>query len=319
MAARQACSLAMTDIDAISDQLSLLVRRTGPTTIDAITAAMPEFARWRSSQPAEERDMPLYGNLLHPLPDGRWTHALHLFDGLTLTQRVGVPLSGRTDLHVTASLDPVLALAREAPLELRCGGTVHQSPTWPEVVIGPAGWLPDAEPGDFVVVRFVGGQLEVTAQRDVDLSFAAARHVREVLAHQIRTDDFDVPGRQTDVTFTLARGRVEDPQLLSSVMPPLDELLFEPIDERRGDIWRDLMACRQDETISFCIEGMPEALYGELNRRAGHYGMTADQFVILTLGHLAWRTPFAEDMAPWDSWATEPGVAPMRIRLATEG
>ena len=285
-------------------------------TVDEIIRALPEFARWRASQPPDERDVPLYGKLLYPLPDGRWTHALHLFEGMSLTQRVGVPLADRTDLHVTASLDPVLAIAREAPLDLRAGGSVHVSPTWPEVLVGPAGWLPATDPGDFLVVRFVDGMLDLTAQREVDASFAAARHVREVLAHQIQMDDFDVPGRQIDITFTLARGRIEDPQLLAGVLPPLDELLFEPIDVRRADTWRELMACRQDETSDFSIVGMPSALYAELHNRAEHYGMTTDQFVILALGHLAWRTPFAEDMAPFESWVTDPRVLPARLRLA---
>ena len=31
--------------------------------------------------------------------------------------------------------------------------------------------------------------------------------------------------------------------------------------------------------------------------------MTLDQYVIAVLGHLAWRTPFAEDLEPWDGWA----------------
>jgi len=60
---------------------------------------------------------------------------------------------------------------------------------------------------------------------------------------------------------------------------------------------------------------MPSAPHTELSSRASHYGMTADQFVILALGHLAWRTPFAEDMAPFDSWVTAPGTAPERLRL----
>lgn len=76
------------------------------------------------------------------------------------------------------------------------------------------------------------------------------------------------------------------------------------------------MACRQDETSDFSIVGMPEALHGELRNRAGHYGMTTDQFTILVLGHMAWRTPFAEDMAPFESWVTQPGALPARLRLA---
>ncbi|MHB1474189.1 MAG: hypothetical protein ACYCV4_11325 [Dermatophilaceae bacterium] len=47
---------------------------------------------------------------------------------------------------------------------------------------------------------------------------------------------------------------------------------------------------------------MPEALDVELRHRAEKYGMSHDQLVIAMLGHLAWRTPFAEDMGPWDAW-----------------
>jgi hypothetical protein len=47
---------------------------------------------------------------------------------------------------------------------------------------------------------------------------------------------------------------------------------------------------------------MPEALYIELTRRADVYGMSPDQYVIAVLGHLAWRTPFAEDMEPFEDW-----------------
>jgi hypothetical protein len=177
-----------------------------PLTVEAICEAVPEFRRWRATQQADERDMPLYGVHLHLLPDGRWVHALDLFDGMTLTQRVGARLDGRTDLHVTASLDPVLALSWEAPLDLRGGGgIVRQSSTLPEVVIGPAGWLPAAGPGDYLVVRFVDGQLDVTAQPTVRASLDAMRHVREVLSHQIKIDDLTFPADR----LVLHRGHAE--------------------------------------------------------------------------------------------------------------
>jgi hypothetical protein len=81
--------------------------------------------------------------------------------------------------------------------------------------------------------------------------------------------------------------------------------LYEPIDDRTPNLWRDFMAWRQDNTVSFAIEGVPEALYIELNHRAGRYDMSLDQFIIAMLGHLAWRTPFAEDMGPWEQWDPE--------------
>ena len=55
--------------------------------------------------------------------------------------------------------------------------------------------------------------------------------------------------------------------------------------------------------MSFTVEAMPEYLYGELDRRARKYGMSFDQFVVAVLSHLAWRTPFAEDLGPWERWA----------------
>ncbi len=33
--------------------------------------------------------------------------------------------------------------------------------------------------------------------------------------------------------------------------------------------------------------------------------MSLDQFVVAVLGHLAWRTPFAEDMEPWEHWSPD--------------
>ncbi|HET6560284.1 MAG TPA: hypothetical protein VFG72_00265 [Marmoricola sp.] len=43
----------------------------------------------------------------------------------------------------------------------------------------------------------------------------------------------------------------------------------------------------------------------ELDARARRYGMSFAQYVIAVLGHLAWRTPFAEDMEPWEDWDPE--------------
>lgn len=65
---------------------------------------------------------------------------------------------------------------------------------------------------------------------------------------------------------------------------------------------RDIGAAVED-TVSFFVQGMPEYLYAELDRRARRYGMSFDQFVVAVLSHLAWRTPFAEDLGPWEQWS----------------
>ena len=57
---------------------------------------------------------------------------------------------------------------------------------------------------------------------------------------------------------------------------------------------------------------MPSALHSELSRRSSLYGMTMDQYVILALGHMAWRTPFAEDCEPWDDWLPTATLADVR-------
>jgi hypothetical protein len=43
--------------------------------------------------------------------------------------------------------------------------------------------------------------------------------------------------------------------------------------------------------------------------------MSLDQFVVAVLGHLAWRTPFAEDIGPWEDWVPEE-AQPREARVA---
>ncbi len=88
----------------------------------------------------------------------------------------------------------------------------------------------------------------------------------------------------------------------------------------RGDLWCTVAlqpllnvarAAVVPDTVSFVVEGLPEALHRELSHRAHRYGMSFDQYVVAVLGHLAWRTPFAEDMEPRDDWA--PDRAPATV------
>ncbi len=52
---------------------------------------------------------------------------------------------------------------------------------------------------------------------------------------------------------------------------------------------------------------MPLMLHRELNLRAQRYGMSFDQYVVAVLGHLAWRTPFADDLGPRERPGTRTG------------
>lgn len=251
-------------------------------------------------------------HLVLPLADGRLTHVIHVFDELVLTQAATAPTAGRTDFWAGPSLRPIVDLAREAPLALAGGGRCECSPAYADVLLGPPGWLPVVAPGHLLAFRLKAGVLDVSTVERLHDDVECERRVRENLARKIGYDD-DGP-RRIDLTLTLAAGRLENPHLLSEPMRPLDELLHEPTDERTPEIWRELMAWRQDNTVSFSVTGMPEALHMELQGRARHYGMSFDQFVIAVLGHLAWRTPFAEDMEPFDSWVSNPGETPPRLR-----
>ena len=125
-----------------------------------------------------------------------------------------------------------------------------------------------------------------------------------------------------DVVRAVVNAVLEVPDLFSCPLPPLDELMHDPLDARHEDEWRDRAAWSQQHTVSFAVTGMPEALHMELERRARTYGMTFDQYTIAVLGHLARRTPFAEDMEPWDGWAPprdSPLSEPIPLRAKDPG
>lgn len=112
--------------------------------------------------------------------------------------------------------------------------------------------------------------------------------------------------RPAELTRAIGHAVLENPTLFERPQRPLDELLYDALEQHVDDHhWRDFASVRQGNSVSFCIGGMPEALDMELRARAEQYGMSTDQYVIAILGFLAWRTPFAEDMAPWESWDPE--------------
>lgn len=251
-------------------------------------------------------------SLVYPLVDGRLAHALHILDGIVLTHRATARTHGRRDIWASPSIRTLLDLTEESPLALAGGGRCERSPSWGAALIGPEGWLPEVEPGELLGFRLTGEVLSVEKVTEIVDDEPTVRRVRGNLARKTR---YDADGQHhVDLTICLVTGRLEDPDLLRAPMAPLDELLYEPVDYRRPELFRELMAWRQDESVSFTIEGMPEGLHSELSGRAQHYGMSFDAFVIAVLGHLAWRTPFAEDMGPWEGWVTDPGIIPAVLR-----
>jgi len=264
----------------------------------------PRITRDRVEQLADE------ATTLVVRPDGRVANLAHVLDGIVLTHRVRGSLRDRSDLWLGAGVHPFLLMACARPLPLAGGGRVRASQSAEPALVGPRGWLPDAERGDLIALRWRSGELEVTTVDRSSLAGPAEDlHVRELIAERRNTASWNAATDRVDraarVVHALALARLEDPDLLSSPHAPLDELLYDPLETRESEHWRAMAAARQEDSVTFCIDGMPIALHSELMARARQYGMTTDQFVIAQLGHLAWRTPFAEDIEPWEDWLPE--------------
>lgn len=305
----------------MNDPISWHLRLHGPSSVAELSLRFGISPERDPSYPDDElmafltavRDEQL--RLVVPTVDGRLTHVLHCFDGMVLVHRLTADTTSRADLWAGPSLQPILDLVREAPLALADGGQLTLSPAYGKVLTGPPGWLPRAQAGELLAFVIDKGVVSVspTSVDELVVDHPHLRRIRGILAGHTSYSDGEDPRRYIDVTQLLAVGRMEAPDLLTAPTLPLQELLYEPIDDRTPHLWRDFMAWRQDNNVSFALEGVPEALYMELNHRAGRYGMGLDQFIITMLGHLAWRTPFAEDMGPWEQW--DPGASRDRPRL----
>ena len=249
-------------------------------------------------------------------PDGRISYLGDVLDGIVLTHRTRGPLDGRNDLWLGFGAQPFLTLACAAPLPLADGGEARIGETVDPVLVGPDGWLPPADPGDLIALTWRAGHLAVARIDEDDLAGPESEdHVRRTLGERCRTTQWWVDPQDDDAHLAillgaLAAARLEDPTLLSTPHAPLDQVLYDPLGTDRRNHWRDAAALRQGACVSFAVTGMPFALDRELRHRAERFGMTFDQFVITVLGHLAWRTPFAEDMEPWGDWLPEAAGRP---------
>ena len=312
------------DID-LHDLCEALVLEHGPQTLEWLARRARRLRR--DARIDEETILRLLecSTLLVPRPSDQIDHLIRVLDGMVLTHRTRAPLAGRADLWGgRLSLLPLLTIAGQAPIPLATGGEVRLSRSGEDVLVGPAGWLPDVGRFELVGLRLRDGALEaqkVEASEVADLPSQAA--ARRIISDHYRRERWwrgedELESRPAELTRALTLARLEDPDLLATPFPPLDELLYNALEEARDEHhWRDFGAMRQDECISFSIQGMPVALHRELSARARLYGMSNDQFVIAMLGHLAWRTAFAEDCEPfapfWDPEAPVTPPTPLRL------
>ena len=290
----------------LHDRVVALVRDEGPLEIATLTRR----ARLSLGRPVDELTVRVLldtANLLVERPDGRVAYLGDVLDGIVLTHRVRGSLRDRTDLWLGYAVQPFLTMAVVGPLPLVDGGEARLGETCDPVLVGPPGWLPPAEHGDLVGLHWQHGRLAVRVVDPDDLAGPAEEDaVRRVLGEHCRSETWDGPDedwvRNALLVRALATARLEDPAFLSTPHAPLDQALYEPLEPDPRHRWRDAAAWRHDDSVSFAVTGMPIPLERELRRRAGRYGMTFDQFVVAVLGHLAWRTPFAEDVGSWEDW-----------------
>lgn len=309
------------DHAALHDELEKLVRENGPTQIEWLVRR----ARRTLKDARIDEDMVDHvvstSTLLVWRPDDSVDHLLHVLDGSILTQRARAPLAGRTDLWCTVALQPLLAIMTFTGVPLADGsGEIRAPRNGQNVMVGPTGWLPDVPRFGVVGIRIEDGKLSTEVVDESTFpDLPTQEQLRQLLARHYRIERWysgqdDVQTRPGEMIAALGAALLEDPDLLARPLPPLDELLYMSL-EQDCDVhyWRERAAWLEG-SVSFYVNNMPEGLHGELYKRARKYGMSFDQYVVAVLGHLAWRTPFADDLGPWETWDPERGgsVSPLR-------
>ncbi len=294
---------------ALHDGVVQLVREQGPQPLSWLT---PRARRLRKDARIDEQAVIRViesSTVLVSTVGGRIAWLGDVLDGIVLTQRARAPLGNRTDLWCRVALQPFLNLAAFGPLPLAGGGEVTRMHSGEDVLVGPAGWLPDVPRFGLVGLRWTDGRLRAE-EVDADQLPGAeqVQGVRALVAGHYRRERWwgdadDLESRPGELVRALTLAKMEDPELLTTPYPPLDEMLYNPLDCAVDDHhWRDFAAARGSESVSRHLQDIPVALHMELEARADRYGMSFDQFVIAILGHLAWRTPFAEDCEPFDDF-----------------
>ena len=299
------------EMDVLSTALRVLA--SGPLDLDWLWRRLRADLRDVRLTRQSVMDMVMSATVLVGRPDGQICRLLDVLDGQTLTHRVEAATKDRRDLWTNVSLQPLLLCATFDPIPLATGGELTAAQFGHPALLGPPGWIPEVATGTLLALTVDRGRVRIEALPDgVGATPAEEQRVRAILGRHIREEAWwsheAEPNREAELNRAIGHALVENPELFRTPVSPLIELLHDVLSEQsRRHVFDDAAAWNAGEVVSFSVAGMPEYLYGELNRRAGKYGMSFDRFVVATLGHCAWRTPFAEDLGPWESW--QPPVA----------
>ncbi len=299
---------SLTPSDGDLENTALLVLADGPMAASELAQHMRRRLLTRCIDGRLVEMLVERSPLLVGRPDGSVIRLIDLLEGSVFTQRVAHSEGRRRDLWSSLALAPLMAWLDHERLCLTSGEPLARGAFGHDTIVGPTGWLPAVPAGSLVSLTVTDGRVAVAAVDDQALLTAEPEGaVRRALSRHYRTATWwteeDLADRPYELTTAVATALVEDPRLLREPVRPLDELLYLTVRQCEQDHHlRDAAAWAAGENVSFSISGMPESLNAEIERRARHYGMSSDQYAILALGHLAWRTPFAEDLGGDLGW-----------------
>ena len=300
------------------ESTALLALADGPLPAHEVANRMRRRFRSRTVDARLVEMLVQRSHLLVGRPDGSVIRLVDLLEGSVLTARIAHSDGSRRDLWTSLALAPLLTWMDAEGLCLTSNEPLAKGAFGHDTIVGPPGWLPALPPGSLVSLTLTGGRVALSPVEDDPLLPARdGGAVRRALSRHYRTPmwwtEDDLAERPYDLTTAVATALVEDPDLLRRPTRPLDELHYIAVRQCAQDHHlRDAAAWGAGACVSFSITGMPEALAGEISRRARHYGMSDDQYAILALGHLCWRSPFAEDLGAGDlGWEPPAATRPV--------
>jgi hypothetical protein len=259
----------------------------GPLTLDQLHTLALEKEVTRARTPASLRSSLSDSSKFVQRPDGRYDTAARLLAGSVFTTR---PRRSPRDgvLWLSRDVDPLLAL-NATSMRLGTGGEVRAgagaTPTW----VGPAGWLPDVEPGALLGLCWDGKALTASRADDVPAADSPrTQDVRRLLAaHASARHTGMWPYRDAPpLTAVVLSALVEDPDLFRTPLPPLSELLPLPEDLRPQDERPPYLEFGTDEVLRVPL---PHRVHRELARRADLLGDRLPDYAAMLLGAAADR------------------------------
>ncbi|MGH8903585.1 MAG: SEC-C metal-binding domain-containing protein [Egibacteraceae bacterium] len=221
------------DWDVLARAARRVLVECGPLALDELATALTAGGFELGADPVELLEDVLFDEeWTFDLPDGRIVDLERLLQGLTLTHRLGVGEAAGGFVAVEPDLSPLMALEFEE-LALAAGGAAwfsfpedhdpavdHDHPLADEcLLIGSPGWLGDAVDGDLLVFRLDDGCLHVGR---VDGELADPTAASERLASAF--DEVSEDGEPIEGCDLIVAALVDVPELLSSPLPPLEQM-----------------------------------------------------------------------------------------------